>query len=881
MKNLGAILLIFFSPFALQAGAPTLKEARERLLRGNYAEARELFANLAKDAKNKVAASIGLSRAHESEGQYDQALAVIDVALKEAPQNADLLARRAEILHVRGRWEEADKDASAALAKDPDHFLAHWVLGQVLRDKGELDKGDEQFRWLVRAWNDKEFNDPELFVLVGLAAAERARRHSISEQFPFILNDVYNVAAKKDKSYWPAEYQAGRLLMEKYNKAGAHRAFERALAINAQAAEVYAAKGQAALSRLEIKDAAVQAEQALKINPRLIDALRLQADIHLFGGDIDKAMKELDKAQAVNPREEATLARVAACLRLQNKDADFAAVVKKVQSFNPKPAIFYYELAERLDERKRFDEAEKYFQLSIKHNPKIPWAHNGLGILYMRLGQENEARKILEPAFKADKYNVRVFNTLQVLDHLEKYSTLKTEHFHLRYDPKNDKILSRFIAKYLEDIYKELAEKFQYRPKGPILIEVFNKHEMFSGRVVALPDLHTIGACTGKMVAMVSPRDKSKVIAKPFNWNRVLRHELVHIFNLEQTKFVVPHWFTEGLAVQNEGTPMPPRWHTLLAERVASGELMNLDNILLGFARPNSAEEWHLAYLQSLLYVEYLIKTHGQPAVGKMLDAYASGLDTANGIQKVCKVSKAEFEKGYRAFLQERVKESGIKLPGKGLSFKALKAAHEKDQNDPDIAAQLAERYLHVGDKKNARNLADAVLVGKKNHPIAAYVKARLLLDGGQPDEALSLLQGAVDAKTAEPKVLKLLGKLQLDGKKFADAAGTFELGRKLEPHDPIWLIGLARIYKQSEDQDKLIEVLKALVPTDADDLPTRRELAKMLLKAGKAAEAERYAWQALEIDVLDRVAQETLENALMSQNKEKELKELQQLLEK
>jgi tetratricopeptide (TPR) repeat protein len=120
-----------------------------------------------------------------------------------------------------------------------------------------------------------------------------------------------------------------------------------------------------------------------------------------------------------------------------------------------------------------------------------------------------------------------------------------------------------------------------------------------------------------------------------------------------------------------------------------------------------------------------------------------------------------------------------------------------------------------------------------------------------------------------------------LDGKKFADAAGTFEIGRKLEPHEPMWLIGLARIYKQSDEQDKLIDVLKALVPTDADDLPTRRELAKMLLKAGKAAEAERYAWQALEIDVLDSVAQETLESALMSQNKEKELKQLREMLGK
>src|SRR5215469_3709286 len=138
MKTFASIFLVLFTPLAVQAGAPTLKEARERLLRGNYAEARELYATLAKDAKLKVAASIGLSRAHESEGQYDQALAVIDAALKSVSQNPDLRARRAEILYLRGRWEEAEKDASTALAKDADNFLAHWIKGQVLRDRGEV-----------------------------------------------------------------------------------------------------------------------------------------------------------------------------------------------------------------------------------------------------------------------------------------------------------------------------------------------------------------------------------------------------------------------------------------------------------------------------------------------------------------------------------------------------------------------------------------------------------------------------------------------------------------------------------------------------------------------------------------------------------------------
>jgi len=78
------------------------------------------------------------------------------------------------------------------------------------------------------------------------------------------------------------------------------------------------------------------------------------------------------------------------------------------------------------------------------------------------------------------------------------------------------------MAGYLEELYADLAGKFGYRPRGPILIEVFNNHTMFSGRVVALPDLHTIGACTGRMVALVSPH--SKDVRKPFNWARVLRH---------------------------------------------------------------------------------------------------------------------------------------------------------------------------------------------------------------------------------------------------------------------------------------------------------------------------------------------------------------------
>jgi tetratricopeptide (TPR) repeat protein len=437
------------------------------------------------------------------------------------------------------------------------------------------------------------------------------------------------------------------------------------------------------------------------------------------------------------------------------------------------------------------------------------------------------------------------------------------------------------MAKYLEEIYAELAEKFQYRPKGPILIELFNNHTMFSGRVIALPDLYTIGACTGQVVALVSPRDKAKRIPGPFNWVRVLRHELVHVFNLEQTRFKVPHWFTEGLAVSLEGFPVAPQWHQLLKERVASGELFDLDNVLMGFVRPNNAEERQLAYLQSLLYVEYLTATYGKDKIGGFLKAYADGLDTDAAIAQLCKTSKAAFEKGYRAFLVERVKKVTGRPAQKEPTFKELEAAHAANPDNPDTCALLAERWFQLGDVKTARKLAEHALAKRKNHPLASYVQARVLLEEKKAEQALTVLKAAVSETAPEIKVLRLLGQLQVETKNFVGAAATYELARKVEPYESIWLTQLARAYRQTGDNEKLIAVLKELAPLSPDDLDLRRHLAEMLSKKGDHAGAERYARQALEIDVLDEPSQRILETALQGQGKAEELKQLQKLLQR
>jgi tetratricopeptide (TPR) repeat protein len=882
------------------AGEPTLAEARSRWLHGNYQEAEAIYRTLANTTKEHIAAVIGISHCLQSQGEYDRARELIETSVRADSQNADLLARYAELLYLRGRWDEADQFVAKALALRPDHFLARWIRSQVYRDRGDWTKADAELRWFVRTYTEKsgrndEIKEPEQLLLVGLAGAENARWHKMADQFRVVLNDVFGDAIKNDKDFWPAEYYAGMLLLEKYNHGQALQAFDKALSINPNAAEVLAGKGAAALQKYEIRDAELFASRALKINSQLPEARRLMADIHLLAGDLKAAKHESDAARRVNPRDEMTLGRWAACLQLSRDQDAFNAVVKEILERNSRPGVFYYTLAEALEERKRYEAAEEYYRKAMELQPWLPWPQNSLGLLYMRLGREKEARDILSKATEADEFNVRVFNSLRVLRHLEKYATVRTEHFELRFDPHNDERLALYMQPYLEDIYRRLAEKFQYKPPERILIEIFNEHEMFSGRVIALPDLHTIGASTGRIIAMTSPNARG--LRRPFNWARVLRHELVHVFNLEQTKFQAPHWLTEGLAVIEEGFPRPQQWNDLLAERVPTGEVMTLENIDLAFIRPRSPLDWQMAYCQSQLYVEYIIKQYGPQSTGEMLRAYGDGLDTSATISKVCHVDRAAFENGYREYMKTIADcglpiadlQSGLRIAGpassasveKRLTYRQLQKAYDSNREDPGLAARMAEQLLIRGDKKEARRLAEDVLAKDRSHQLASYVKARLLLDAGDDDQARALLEGALNGPKQDPKVLQALAKLYYESRDFAKAADLYERAHKTQPAETKWLTGLLRCYSQTGEKAKRIEVLEKLVLMDADELDMRKQLAQSLSETGQHGQAERYAREALEIDVRDAGAWESLLKSLVAQHKEPEAAKARELLAK
>lgn len=879
-----AALLAFMSTRAdepAKDSAAALKSARLRLLRGNYDEARAAYEELAKSEATRPQAAIGLAVAWRAEGEYDKAAAVLDDAIKASPENPDLLANRADMHFFLGQWDEANKAAAAALAKNDGHFLARWVKARIARDSGDLSAAGEQMRWFVRAYtqasnDDKDITDSDLLAIVGQAGAEHARWNNLSKQFAFILEEVYGDIAKNDPTYWISEDLAGRMLLEKYNKAEAEDAFDNALKVNPKAVEPIVGKGWLCVQTFELKEAETYAERALAQNPRHPEALRLRAELDIIAGDVSAATRRLAAARAVNPRDEAVLGKLAACFILAKKPEAVADVVKFVESFDSKPAAFYFALGETLDDRKLWLQSEEYLKKAAELRPNLPASKAALAMLYLRLGREADARPLLDEAYKADPFNVRVFNSRKVLTHLDKYATIETPHYTVRYDPAADRVLAEFIAEYLEENHAELKRMFNFEPQGKTLFEVFSNHEMFSGRTVALPDLHTIGACTGKVVTMASPH--SKELGRLFNWARVIRHELVHVFNLAQSDFQVPHWLTEGLAVRNEGGVRSPQWTNSLRERIATDSLLNLDNIMLAFVRPKNHEEWSLAYSQSQLYVEYMTKTLGEESVGKLLDAFKTGADTGELLKSVLKVDKAAFEAGYRKYVEEVVKaSSGTKPPKaeKAMTLTQLEKAHKDAPDDLDITARLAEKFVQSGKTRDAGKLADEVLAKQATHPLASVVKARILVRDKDDAGAKTLLEAAIAASPEDHRLLLALGKLHVAAKEWEQAAKLLELGRKLAPLEGNWLEQLSQIYGETKQSPELISVLTELAAQDPDTLPVRLKLAKLYRESKRFPETEHWAREVLFIDVKHEEGRTILLEALREQKKDAEADKL------
>ncbi|MBI4486024.1 MAG: tetratricopeptide repeat protein, partial [Acidobacteria bacterium] len=544
-----------------------------------------------------------------NEGRYGEVEALTD---KLDGRDPAVVALQARVALARGQYSEAEAMLRPVASRLPasDAALELGLLQQML-GRGDADA------LLERVAADDQSSDP-----ASLTRAARALRALGQSQQ---ANAAYRDAAAAAPDAAAINSAWGELFLEKYNKAEALKSFQAALQIDST--YVPALLGSArALADEDPPQAMTLAKRALDINASSVDAHVILANLAIDQSHHDEARRLLTKALAVNPSSLDAHALLAALAYVEGKDAEHQAEVAKTLAIAPGYGEVYRVTGELSARNYWFDDAVALTRRALELDPKNARTLADLGIHLLRTGDEPAARVALEASFEIDPYAVITFNLLGLLDTLDKFDTVKEGDLILRLSKAEAPVLQESALRLAQQALQTLSAKYEFTPRGPLLVEIFPRHDDFAVRNAGLPGMiGALGACFGRVVTLDSPK------ARPpgeFQWEATLWHELAHVITLQMSNQRVPRWLTEGLS-EYEEKQARPEWgrgmDMQFAGMLARGETLKLKDLNAGFTDPKRIS---LAYFEATLLVEHLIETHGHAGIRKLLRTYGTGVDT-------------------------------------------------------------------------------------------------------------------------------------------------------------------------------------------------------------------------------------------------------------
>jgi hypothetical protein len=136
------------------------------------------------------------------------------------------------------------------------------------------------------------------------------------------------------------------------------------------------------------------------------------------------------------------------------------------------------------------------------------------------------------------------------------------------------------------------------------------------------------------------------------DWVDILvTHELTHlVFHeaVDNPYHFPPRWLNEGLAVWlSQGYDQSDR--SQVERAAANGSLIPLTG--LGGLFPTQRARFSLAYAESVSAVEYLIRTHGEATLARLITSYAAGVTDDEAFQAAIGMTMAEFDDAWMASL--------------------------------------------------------------------------------------------------------------------------------------------------------------------------------------------------------------------------------------
>jgi tetratricopeptide (TPR) repeat protein len=400
---------------------------------------------------------------------------------------------------------------------------------------------------------------------------------------------------------------------------------------------------------------------------------------------------------------------------------------------------------------------------------------------------------------------------------------------------KEAALLRPYIGRELDRAIAVYQQKYKMKLPGPVRLEVYPNHEDFVVRTLGLPGQGgLLGVTFGMVVAMDSPS------ARPpgeFNWASTMWHELSHVYVLTATHHLVPRWFTEGLAVHEEGAASPD-WGDRMTPEIVTAlrekKLLPVLELERGFVRPEYPAQVIVSYFEAGKMCDYITQKWGNGAILGMIHSYADRKTTEQAIEENLHETPISFDKNFLVWLDEQTGNTVRHFDEWKQGLKAARADLQNGKKDEAIREGLTIRDYYpdyVGNESDYELIVEAY-IGKGDRAAAIRALQQYRDQGGRNVSTLkklaALAQESGNSTQAENTLSKLnyiypedeethrrLGGLLLNRGNASGAIREYQAVLQLQPGDPAeshydLAKALSAAHRMGEAKDQILLALEA-----------------------------------------------------------------------
>ena len=657
-------------------------------------------------------------------------------------------------------------------------------------------------------------------------------------------NEAFRLALAQPDTKPFVRVRWGLLLHERFNNTDADGLFAEALKQDPNNAQAYLGMAIVSADGFDSK-AAEYGAKAIALDPKLIEAHEFMANLDLENQKIKEAVAESDKAFALSSEALEAMAVRAAIALLADKDAEAESWFAKIKAINPSYGEGYALVGYHLVLNRRYNDGVSYYRRAIAAESQLWAAHSQLGINLMRLGQEQEPQKELQIAYDNGQKDPATVNSLRLLNSYKNFDTFRDDTTILRLRKNEADLLHPYFEAELHKILATYNRKYKMTLPAPVQVEVYPDHEDFAVRTMGMPGLGALGVTFGEVVAMDSPSGR-----KPgdFNWGATLWHEMSHVYILSATNHRVPRWFTEGLAVHEEGQANPEWANRMTPEvlvAIRDKKLLPVAEIDRGFIFPEYPEQVTVSYFEAGSMCDFIQQRWGDDALLGMVHSFAALKTTSEAVTDNLKLTPEEFDKAYLAWLQKQVGDEPANFDKWRDGLKQV-AALQKANNEDGIlksAPDLLKLYPeYVGDAS-----------------LYEFLSTEQLARGDKAGAQVTLT--AYEKMGGEnPAMLTKLATLEEEAGNKQAAAATLNRINYIYPESETLHRKLGELWlAQGDNQAAVREFTAVLALKPLDKASAEFSLAEAYLALGDKAKAEESVLASLEVAPGFRPAQKLL----------------------